>query len=136
MTQRSEKARNTRNEPNESQVATIAYTVPEIQVKSKTRRAAALDNVARFLKRTEIGRSWDRRRIGTTKNTKDTKMDNDSSDHPTTHERPDRGGQHRVPKTHFIRESRPRPKNEIRAQHRLFFFPTFRVFRVFRGSLC
>ncbi len=48
--------------------------VSEIKVKSKTQRAAALDNVARFLERTEHGWSPDRGRFGTTKYTKHTKM--------------------------------------------------------------
>ena len=75
MTQQSENPEIRKTNPTESQVAAIAYMVPEIQVKSNIQRAAALDNVARFLKRTEIGWSLDRRRLGTTKNTKHTKME-------------------------------------------------------------
>ena len=44
----------------------------EIKVKSETRRDAALDNVARFLKRTENGWGLDRKRSGTTKHAKHT----------------------------------------------------------------
>ena len=39
----------------------------EIKFRSKIKADAALDNVARFLKRTENGWGLDRRRSGTTK---------------------------------------------------------------------
>ena len=47
----------------------------EIKLRSKIKGDAALDNVARFLKRTENGWSLDRRRSGTTKQTKHTKAE-------------------------------------------------------------
>ena len=49
--------------------------IQEIKLRSKMKGDPTLDNVARFLKRTETGWSLNRRRSGTTKNTKHTKAE-------------------------------------------------------------
>src|ERR1017187_1266519 len=128
------KTRNMTNEPTSGQVAGNAQTISQIKVKSEIRSGSALDNVARFLERTEHGWSPDRGRFGTTKHTKHTKREQSiwrSSTRGATRS----WGSLRGPKTRFTCELRPLPENRIRAQHRLIFFSTFRVFRVFRGSL-